>query len=351
MCAIVQNESMRRLLFALTLLTLSAGVHAEDVLGPAEYLKILAGSRLKYRILSEPSKTPVELQTCARRDESMRVVQKGAEKSLAPWPLKLEVAQKLSEGEKLFQAKKYDEAAALYKAAIEADPELAAAYLFYGDALLFGKKDPAAALAQYQKAIALDATLPMPHMFASTAYAQLGRKANAREEIIKALTFYPAYPAVWKIAAQNPGTWGAKPVVRHPFNPPRGYLGTAGKEGIDVYAGADNEWLSYALCKAVWANEERFKKHHGKGGWSVVEEQACVLNHLMAAFSKAGENPDALAPLERHLFDVVRAELLDGYILFEIIGQHCPIMLSVMSDGARQQVEAYIRKFVIVAAD
>ncbi|HJQ37352.1 MAG TPA: tetratricopeptide repeat protein [Thermoanaerobaculia bacterium] len=134
----------------------------------------------------------------------MRVVQHGAEKKLAPWPLTLETSGLLSEGEKLYQAKRFEEAAAKYKAALEKDPESASAYLFYGDTFLIGANDPAAALAQYQKAIALDPTLPRPHFFASTAYVQLDRNADARDEIVRALTYHPSYEAVWRIALSSP---------------------------------------------------------------------------------------------------------------------------------------------------
>ena len=57
----------------------------------------------------------------------------------------------------------------------------------------------------------------------------------------------------------------------------------------------------------------------------------------------------ALPPLEAHIFDAANAHLLNGYILFEIIGRHCPLMLSTMNDDAKRLVEAYIRKYVIVA--
>jgi len=347
----VQNACMRCWFLSICLIVVASTVAADEPLGPAEYLKILSESKLQYNIGSQPSKTPAELPACPRRDESMRVVQSGAEKKLARWPLKMEIVPLLSEGEKLFDAEKFDEAAAKYAAAIEKDPESATAYLFYGDTFLMGADDPASALVQYQKAIALDPTLPRPHFFASTAYLQLGRKADAREEIVRALTYSPSYESIWKLARQNPQLWGNKPVTRYPFEPPQGYLGVKGPNGIDVYAGANNEWLGYALCKAVWANEDRFKAGHHAGQWSLEEERACVLNQLMSVYNAVGAKAEALPPLEAHLFDAANAHLLDGYILFEIVGRNCPIMLSTMNDDARRQVEGYIRKYVVVAAN
>src|ERR1043166_8352967 len=110
---------MRCWFISICLIALAGTIGADEPLGPVEYLKILADSKLQYNLKSEPSRNAVELPACPRRDESMRVVQSGAEKKLAPWPLKLEIVPLLSEGEKLFDAEKFDEAAAKYKAAIE----------------------------------------------------------------------------------------------------------------------------------------------------------------------------------------------------------------------------------------
>lgn len=310
-------------------------------------MKIIEGSKLQYNILSEPSKNPAAVQTCPERNESMRVVADGEKKKIVPWPLDLEAAALLSKGEESYRAGKYDEAAVQYKAALAKDPQLAAAYLFYGDTLLFGANDYTGALIQYLKAIALDPTLPKAHFFASSAYLKLGRTADAREEVIRALTYAPSYPSIWKIALNNPQAWGAKPVIRHEFHPPDGFLGARNAKGVDVFGGPKGEWLGYAICKAVWANEPQFQARHGKGGWSLEEEHACLYNQVMSAESAT---KGKLTGLEAHLDEVANAGLLDGYILFEIAGRHCPLMLSVMNDEARKQVEDYIRRYVIVAA-
>lgn len=168
---------------------------------------------------------------------------------------------------------------------------------------------------------------------------------------MRALTYAPSYESIWKLARQDPGLWGNQPVTRHPFEPPPGFLGVKGPNGIDVFAGANNQWLGYALCKAAWANEERFKTKHHAGQWSLEEEHACVLNQLMSVYNAVGGKAEALPPLEAHIFDAANAHLLDGYILFEIVGRNCPIMLSTMNDDARRQVEGYIRKYVIVSAE
>ena len=363
---------MRHLLLVLALCSVPSIAAADDVLTPADYLKILTESKQRYNILSTPSKTPIEEMRCPRRDMDMRVITKpDGSRSLVEWKIKPEAKKLLDEAETLYQAKKYEEAGAKYKAATEADPQAVSGYFFYGDTLLFGAKDAAAALAQYQKGIALDPTLPLGYFFASTAYVRLGRPADAREQVIKALTLHPAYEAVWKIADQSPRVWNIKPVVRHKFEPPEGYVGVKGKNGIDIFSGRDFHWIGYATCKAVWENEDRFRKQRGAGaGWSSDEERACLLNQIMSVYNateakleeerkksgKEGEIKEdaiiaALPPLERHLFDIAREHMIDGYIFFEIIGQKCPLAISISDADTLKQIEAYIRKYVIVAAE
>ncbi len=354
---------------ALALFATVPSAHAEEpLLGPADYLKILTESKLRYNVNTKPAATPVTEMDCGRRFESTRVTGTGDAKKLIDWVVKPEAVKLLDEAEALFQAKKYAEAGEKYQAAAIADPEAVNAYLFYGDSLLFGKNDAERALAQYRKGIALDPTLPMGHLYASTALTRLGRLDEAREEIIQALVDHPAYEAVWKILAEQPTAWGNKPVVRYKFEPPAGYLGVPGKNGIDMYAGSDLRWLGYVTCKAVWANEARFSKSHVAGGWSLDEERACVLNQVQARYNTAEgtleeaqkkkgiKKPDikgedilaAMDPLERHILEAAKANMLDGYIVFEIIGQHCPISTSIMVDEARKNLEAYIRTYVLV---
>jgi tetratricopeptide (TPR) repeat protein len=356
---------MRYLQFAAALFAVSTLAAAEEPLSPAAYLKIVADSKLQYNVGSQPSGTPVEIRTCPDPQGPLRVVERDGEKKLVPWLTSPQAGKLLAQGEKSFQAGEHIDAAARFTLAIEKDPESIMAHLFLGDAFLIGGNDPEMALAQYQKAIALDPTFPSGHLFAATAYVQLGRKADARNEIVRALTYHPLYEPVWKIARGTPQTWGIRPVRSHRFEPPKGYLGTKGPKGIDVFGGANGEWLGYAVCKAVWANEPRFQSKRTDGGWSLDEESACLRNQVASVYDATktklqGKSSApvaeskviaALPALEAHLREVANEDLLLGYILFEIVGRNCPVALRVIDDAMTRQVEGYIRKYVIVAAE
>jgi len=361
----MHNARMLRATAALLLVLLAPLSIADELLTPADYLKLMEESKLRYNLMSEPSKNPIEEMTCPRRDESLRVVKEGEKTSLVTWSVAPDATKLLEEGETLYQAEQMKEAAAKYKAAIDADPQAATAYYFYGDALLFGSNDAAAALEQYKKGIALDPTVPAGHFFAATAYTRLGRMSEAREEIVQALSLYPGYEAVWRAGTQNPDYWDIQPMTRHPFEPPAGYLGKKTDKGIDISLGEKAEWMGYAMCKAVWAYEPKFRREgEAQGeGWSLEAEGACVLNHLMATINQTQaaleerkksqvsveEAMAALPPREKHIHEVAKENLLDGYVLFEIIGRRCPLAMSILPDEARSELKAYIRKYIIVA--
>ncbi len=334
-------------------------------------MKIVDASKLVYRIQTEPANASVNPVDCERRTATERVISEGPEhKRLVPWEVKDEAFKLMEAAAELVQQKKYDEAGQKYRAAIEADPEAADLYFFYGNTLIAGANDAEAALKQYKKGIALDPTLPSGHLYASIADTRLGRIPDAREEIVKALATYPRYGALWKLIAK-PENWKVKPIVRHKFEPPSGLIGKSDNGEIEIYTGKDSSWAGYAVCKGVWANEAQFSKEHKADGWSLEEERACVLTQMWtdyarteAALAEAQKKngvvqPDvkredviaALEPLDRHLWDVNQAKLLDGYIYFEIIGQHCPLAMSTLSDEAAKGVEDYIRKYVIVTAE
>ncbi|HJW95997.1 MAG TPA: tetratricopeptide repeat protein [Thermoanaerobaculia bacterium] len=302
--------------------------------GPVEYMKIVTNSKLTYKIGRNPATVPAEDLTCGRHEPSKKV--------------KLEALQLLNAGDALFDKEDYAGAAKKFEASIAADPAAPMGYFFLGDALL-NSGEAEAALAQYRKGIALDLMLPSGHLFAQSALVELDRRDEAREEIVKALAADPRYEPVWKIA-DKPERWNAKPVVRHTFDVPSGYLGKRQGDSIELWGGPDNNFLFYATCKAVWANEPQFAKKHVANGWSIEEEHACVGAWLEGEYNKAGRKVDKLDPRARHLWDVSNSKLLDGYILFEIIGQHCPMAMATLDDASRGQLEQYIRKYVIVSA-
>src|ERR1044071_9627069 len=92
---------------------------AGDVLGPADYLVIMTGSKLRYDINPAPSKTPIEPRNCPRRDVRLRRVAG----KLVEWKVPLDALDLINEGDDLYRKNDYDGAVAKYRAGLAIDPE------------------------------------------------------------------------------------------------------------------------------------------------------------------------------------------------------------------------------------
>src|SRR6185436_21011131 len=98
-------------------------------------------------------------------------------------------------------------------------------------------------------------TNPSAHFFSANALMRLDRADEARAAIAAALSYNPVYERLYKLLGEQPDAFGLRPLARHRFDPPRGYVGKPDDKGITLYGGDDGEWLTYAICKAVLRNE------------------------------------------------------------------------------------------------
>lgn len=334
---------------------------------PAWYVQQLADSKNVYNVESKPASNPIDEYTCKTPVGSVARIRSGGRWTLGIPKLHPDSMKLVAEGGELYGKKQYAEAGVRYRKAIELDANNAIAHLLYGDVFFFGDGDYAAALAEYRKALALDATNPSGHFFSANALMRLDRADEARAAVVAALSYNPVYENLYKVLSTHPEAFGLRPLARHRFDPPRGYVGKPDGKGITIYGGDDGEWLTYATCKAVLRNEPAARKEvlgdAEEVGASFEEERACVaahvdgnLNRTRAALEKAdGKKPvsdaevvKAAPPLVRHLREVLETGFFDGYVAFEILGQRCPIAAPMLPEPLHQEVEKYVARYVVV---
>jgi len=229
--------------------------------------------------------------------------------------------------------------------------------------------------------LALDPSLSQAHHFAADSLFKLGRLSEAEDEYVQALVYDPTYDEVWK-ALEIVGPTAGFTVHRPAASVPAGAVGenVDGKVEIGV---ANPEWLQYLSCKAVWRHEDAYRKAQLAAAppryarslrisgttynWSVAEEAECLRSYVAANLSAtaarlaergAGDGQAAGASRERvlaaapelvrTLVQVEDADLLDGFVLFVRFGQSCPMVLALLSDAERSQIERFIRQLVLV---
>lgn len=357
---------MRRSIAAL-LVFVALPLAAAEWKSPDWYSQRMTDSKTMYNIDVKPASNPIDEYTCRTPPGSVARIREGNRWTLGIPKRHPDAAKLLAEGEALYDKQQYAEAAVRYRKMIELDANDAPAHLLLGDVFFFGDRDYAAAVAEYRKALAIDATNSMAYFFSANALMRLDRPDEARAAIVAALSYNPVYASLYKVLDNNPDTFGLRPLARHPFNPPRGYLGKPDAGGITVYGGAGDEWRQYAICKAVLRNEPAARKEvlgdAEEVEASFEEERACVtayvdgnLQRTRAILQKAAGNTPvsdaavrkAAPPLVRHLAEVLDTGHFDGYVAFEILGQRCPIAAQMYPEPLHAEVEKYVARYVVI---
>jgi tetratricopeptide (TPR) repeat protein len=364
-----------RLVLALGFLAAIPPLAAQDL---AEITKVMENSKLTYQIgVTGPVKKPAEDLHCPERSSGMRVVRSpDGGKKLVSWEPGKEAAPHFEAAEKLFSAHNFAAAGEEYKKGLALDPTYGPGWLYSGD-IPFAQKDFPAALTAYRKALELDPTLAQAHRFAADVLLMLGRFPEAQDEYVKALVYDPSYEGALEGLAFL-GVRAGFTVARHEFLPPQGVLGEVDGGRVAIAVGEEQkQWFSYFICRAVWRNEpsyrvQRLGKAEGQGpyNWTLREETECLLSYLVgnlnlveaelekkAAAQQGQEKAKipsdqvlaAAPPLVRHLKEVADAGLLPGYALYTVLGRRCPMASVMLPDKSLEDLERYIRRFVIIS--
>jgi tetratricopeptide (TPR) repeat protein len=374
----------RALAFILPLV-IAAPLYSGEPPAPPDFTAIQQHSHLTYKVVSlargkSVDKPARELHCPPMRSELRRIRDERGGVQLQKWEPTAKAAPFFAAAESSLAKGRLQEAADAYAKGLALSPEYGPGWVNAGDAQ-FARKDYAGALGFYRKALALDPSLAQAHHFAADSLFKLGRLSEAEDEYVQALVYEPSYDEVWN-ALEIVGPKAGFRVHRPAISTPAGAVGdnVDGKVEIGV---ADPEWLQYLSCKAVWRHEDDYRKAKLAAApqryarsltiagttypWSVAEEAEClhayVVGNLSATEARlkehgvgsgqaAGVSREkvlAAAPeLVRTLVQVEDADLLDGFILFALFGQRCPMALALFSDAERSQMERFVRKFVIV---
>lgn len=342
---------------------------ADERYGPAEFFKLLSDSRIQYAVDSAPVKDPVPDDKCDRRAPEDQRTETGPHIALKRWESAPEAKAHFEKAEALYKENKLAEAGSEYAAGLKLEPGYAAGWLYSGD-VPYGLKKWEDALAAYRKAEELDPSIAQAHRFAADALSHLGRYGEAETEYINAIAWDPGYKEAWQ-ALENLGRATGFRVEQHPFTPPPAILGKTDK-GVEIGVVRDDPaagpWLAYASCKAAWRFEPGFRMRRlgvekdDTWSWTSTEESECVESYIEASFNNVNDEREkkhekalegdalisALPDEIRFLVDVMKADMLSEYVVFDDFGRRCPAGFAALPRETIDKIEDYIRKFVVV---
>jgi tetratricopeptide (TPR) repeat protein len=264
-----------------------------------------------------------------------------------PYPEPPEATAALAKVEPLFEAKDWSAAEKGYAEVAAKFPGDYAAFLDWGDASLFGGK-PEAALAHYDKAIALNPADHRGWYFRGNALAKLGRKKDALESYVQALARRPGNTTM--LLGLEPAAEQLGYQVRPRSMLPRARV-TAEGDGARIATAGTPWWMGWGVCKALWLGEADHRKAMTgaeKHVFTAVEEQECLANLIAIYRLEQKSKKSPAEPALDRLAAVSDAKLLNGYIVWEIASRISPNVYLQQAPDLQRQVEEYVRRFILV---
>lgn len=330
-----------------------------DLLSTAQMLAAMEASSVRYRVADASSlkDLPMERwtellwpQLVAPIEEPLVTAGRGGARTVTAYPSDPRVHPLLEKSEPLFQAKKYEEAAAVYQEALKLDPRYYVLWSHLGDCSYF-RGDYETALRHYEKALSLDPDDYRLWFFKGNALGRLGRRSAALDAWVTSLVLKPRNPVLLEIL--RTGARQLRIDVRdQPLLVPRG---VARREGKDVAIYSDLEagphWLAFAVCKGVWLGEPSHRKAltgDEDEGWSSRAELEC-LAALLTGYESARADGKAKKDVRLdELRGVVDEGLATELIVYELGSRIHPQLTLTLTDAQRASLRRYILQHVLL---
>lgn len=326
------------------------------VFGPKQVLERLEASPVEFAIkdigaLTDVARGRLADETWSPAVEPVALPKveraKGGAVTISPWPQPAAARPELEKAERAFQKKDFQAAATHYRKALVSAPKLYIARAYLGDALLFGG-DAAAALAEYDAAIALNPDDYRLYFFRATAHRHLEARDKMVADLRASLALKPRNDLLLGMVERSRGQLGLR--LEPDLFVPRAFVRREG-EVIVIYADLERpEWLAWANCKALWLGDAAHRKARtGKSapGWSSVEELDCLAN-LLDVYEQRRRSGEGMRDdrLDR-LVKIAEAGLAFGFVVYEFGARVDPQVVLRLDPKARDVVRRYVDGWVL----
>lgn len=278
------------LILFVALTSLCNSTFAQKLHEPAEIFEILEKSKLSYEINSLDEEIPPQDQTFNLNtadfyrevdDNSMRTM----EVKLSEEALVIK-----EEAEKHFRTQNYTKAREGYEQVLELHPEYSKLLTYIGQTY-HNQGEKKKASEYYQKAIKNNYIDYMAHWFLGKYYLENNKINQALDEIMIAHILNRNHTLLIKdltLVLQKAGykyeAWEFNPQIR---------LSSPASQKVKIEY--REEWLGYALAKALWAYEPNYRESMGvkEGEISILEEREALLGFYVgnATNKKTSKTP------------------------------------------------------------
>lgn len=324
-------------LFSFIILSISFQFNciAQEIHSPAEILQILEKSSISYELHAlEEEIIPQDRSTNLNFNNQYREIKDDLILSVEYKESK-EVTNYLLKGEEYFKAEKFDLAREMYLKVLEEDEKYFKVMTFIGQT--FGiEGNFEKSIEWYKKTISKNYIDYMAHWFLADAYKSNGELDKALNEITIAMILNrnnprikKSFDEIYKLKKLKTPEWFFTPQMR---------ISSSEKNKVKLEFGED--WLGYALVKAVWLYEPGYKESMGvkDGSFSTNEELEAFVS-LMTTFNKKKlkKNPEFKA-----LQKAVDNKMVDEFIFYEIVLLEHPNVAIQLSEEFVMRISEYV---------
>src|SRR5690554_3322466 len=311
------------------------GISGQNLHTPAEIFEIMDKSSVVYEL--HPLETqimPLDRTDNLNANDRYRV-----EDASQIWSHEYEIdsvtESYYKQAEAYFHEREFIKAREIYLKALEADSSFYKVMTYIGQT--YGiEKDFDTAIAWYKRTIALNYIDYMAHWFLADAYKEKGELDNALDEITIAMILNRNNPRIEKsfkniyaLKKLETDDWTFTPQIE---------IESLGENNVKIAFGED--WLGYAMVKALWNFEPGYKATMGveEGSFSTLEEKESLAS-LMVTFDKKKlkKNPEFKAL--QLAFDLDR---IDEFIFYEIVLPQYPFVAYQLPESFINDIKDYV---------
>jgi len=328
---------MKKVFKILVLFIISIPVCAQNNPTSFDILKIMSNSKIGYQVkeLVKPIKS-ADYSKKLNFNNSFREI-KDSTITTSAYNIKVLSEPTLQKAESYFQAKDYTNALKSYKTALKDDSTLFFVMTYIGQ-MYEKQRDNANSIYWYNKAISNNYIDYMAHWFLADNYISTGNLKNSIDEIVIARILNRNNQRIKK--SMNSIFQKAKRDTLDWYFTPQIEINKVAEGKIDVITNA--KWTGYAMAKALWKFEPGYAESKGvkKNEHSTLEDRECLnvlLNALENSKTKIAKDPQL-----RILKEAAEKELLDEYILYEIILPDNPYIAFQLSGETISGIKDYI---------
>jgi len=331
-----------QIVFFLFFLHVSDFLLAQKLNSPSEIIQIMNRSTLSYELKSL-DKSLIKNRDISKVNYNQfhKVSYQDGSYDIVKYHFTDEIKELLKQADEFFKQADYENARKIYLQIVETDKTFYQVYPYIGQTYAL-EKNHQEAIFWYKKGIASNSIDYLNYWFLAESYVDIGEKELGLKNIVKALILnrnnpriLNSFSSILRLNNLKFDDWM--------FNPQYDLFK---KDEKTILITFENEWLGYALAKAVWKYEPNYKSERLKNNEMIVliEEKEALLGLLVPIYEKKVETLDESLQM---LVKAVNKKALEEYIFFEIILPESPEFAYLLEQNFIDKMVDYIINYRI----